>query len=154
MKYTNKITMTLVGLAAPILFLGCAGNAPAPAASDVPASVLKLNVANVCNPKKQSLESIIALAEKYNPTAVKLGVEFKRLGIANSVYIKDTKKAIAAGDKITVLHYKKKGKAKTKKMPTTKAAWRACTFAIRALQERDEAAKTYRLAIPGDGFKY
>ena len=116
--------------------------------------VMKINVAKVCNPDTNSLQSLIELAKKYNPIAIKEGVEFKRLGITNRIYIKDTEKAINKGDKITVLHYKKKGKAKTKKMATSKAAWRACTFAIRAVQEHIEAAKTYRLAVPGDGYKY
>ena len=116
--------------------------------------VMKLNVAKVCNPQTNSLQSLIDIAKKYNPIAVKVGVEFKRLGIVNRIYIKDTQMAIKKGDKTTVLHYKKKGKAKTKKMATSKAAWRACTFAIRAVQEHKEATKTYRLAVPGDGYKY
>ncbi len=146
MKIINNISLA-TALMTSILF---ADSLP----SGVPASVVKLDVAKVCNPKTQTLESIIALAEKYNPVAIKLGVEFKRLGIANSIYVKETKKAIKSGDKVTILHYKKKGKAKTKKMATSKAAWRACTFAIRALQQKEEAGKTYRMAIPGDGFKY
>jgi len=148
----NTIKFSIVSTAALLFFAGCAtSNSPTPMTNN---GVMKLDVAKVCNPDTNSLQSLIDLAKKYNPIAVKEEVEFKRLGITNRIYIKDTEAAIKRGDKVTVLHYKKKGKAKTKKMATSKAAWRACTFAIRAVQEHEEAANTYRLAIPGDGFKY
>lgn len=149
MKKILKIS--IASSAALLFFAGCAtSNSPAPMSN----GVMKLDVAKVCNPNTNSLQSLIDLAKKYNPIAVKEQVEFKRLGVTNSAYIKDTEAAIKAGSKVTTLHYKKKGKPAVKKMPTLKAAWRACTFAIRAVQEHEEAANTYRLAIPGDGFKY
>jgi len=48
----------------------------------------KLDVKKVCDVKANGLEKVIAVAKKYNPEAVKLGVEFKRLGIKNSEYIR------------------------------------------------------------------
>jgi phage host-nuclease inhibitor protein Gam len=116
--------------------------------------VNKLDVKKSCDVKANGLDKVIAVAEKYNPEAVKLGVEFKRLGIKNREYIKYTKEAIKAKKKETVIKYKNKGKEKTKKFPTNYAAWRACTFAVRALQLHNESQKTWRLAVPGDGYKY
>ena len=115
---------------------------------------MKYDVKKACDVKANGLEKVIALAEKFNPEAIKLGVEFKRLGIRNKEYIKYTKEAIKKKQKETVIKYKEKGKEKTKKFPTDFAAWRACTFAIRALQQVKEAEKTWRLAVPGDGFKF
>ncbi len=114
----------------------------------------KLDVKKVCDVKANGPEKVLAIAEKYNPEAVKLGVEFKRLGITNRVYIKELKSAIAKKQKKVTLHYKSKGKKKTKTFPTDYAAWRACTFAVRSLQQVKEAQKTYRMAIPGDGYKF
>jgi len=114
----------------------------------------KVDVKKVCDVKANGLESVLAVAEKYNPEAVKLGVEFKRLGIRNSVYIKGLKEAIKAKKPEVTLHYKSKGKEKSKTFKTDYAAWRACHFAVRALQQVKEAQETYRLAIPGDGFKF
>jgi len=115
---------------------------------------VKLDVKKVCDVKANGLEKVIAVAEKYNPEAIKLGVEFKRLGIKNREYIKYTKEAIKAKKKETVIKYKKKGKEQTKKFATDFAAWRACTFAVRSLQLHAESQKTWRMAVPGDGFKY
>ncbi|WP_292660524.1 hypothetical protein [Nitratifractor sp.] len=114
----------------------------------------KLDVKKVCDVKANGLKKVLAVAEKYNPEAVKLGVEFKRLGITNSVYIKGLKKAIAKKEKKVTLHYKAKGKKKQKTFPVDYATWRACTFAVRSLQQVDEAQKTWRLAVPGDGYKF
>ncbi len=114
----------------------------------------KLDVKKVCEVKANGLKKVLAVAEKYNPEAVKLGVEFKRLGITNSVYIKGLKKAIAQKEKKVTLHYKVKGKKKQKTFPIDYATWRACTFAVRSLQQVDEAQKTWRLAVPGDGYKF
>ena len=113
----------------------------------------KLDVKKVCDVKANGLEKVIAVAKKFNPEAVKLGVEFKRLGIKNREYIKYTDEAIKSKKKETVIKYKDKGKEKTKKFATNYAAWRACTFAVRALQQVKEAQNSWRLAVPGDGFK-
>ena len=114
----------------------------------------KLDVKKVCDVKANGADKVIAVAEKFNPEAVKLQVEFKRLGITNRNYIKYTKEAIKAKKKEVVIKYKKKKKEKTKKFPLDYAAWRACTFAVRALQQVKEAEKDWHAAVPGDGFKY
>jgi len=115
----------------------------------------KLDVKKVCDVKANGLDKVIAVAEKYNPEAIKLGVEFKRLGVKNREYIKYAKEAIKAKKKETVIKYlDKKKKEQTKKFPTDYATWRACTFAVRALQQKVEADKTWRMAVPGDGYKY
>ena len=114
----------------------------------------KLDVKKVCDVKANGTAKVLEVAKKFNPEAVKLGVEFTRLGISNRAYIKYTEEAIKAKKKEVVIKYKVKGEEKTKKFPTDFAAWRACVFAIRALAQVKEAEKTWRLAIPGDGFKY
>ena len=116
--------------------------------------VAKMDVAKVCDVKANGLDKVLAVAKKYNPEAIKLGVEFKRLGIKNRQYIKALEGSIKAKKKETVVKYKKKGKEKTKKFDTEFLTHRACTFAIRALQQVNEAEKTWKMAVPGDGFKY
>jgi len=114
----------------------------------------KLDVKKVCDVKANGAAKVLEVAKKFNPEAIKLGVEFKRLGIRNRDYIKYTTEAIKAKKKEVVIHYKKKKEEKTKKFKTDFAAWRACVFAVRALQLHKESQKTWRLAVPGDGFKY
>ncbi|WP_457608526.1 hypothetical protein [Nitratifractor sp.] len=115
----------------------------------------KLDVKKVCDVKSQGLDKVVATAAKYNPAAVKLGVEFKRLGITNRVYIKGLEAALKQKPvpKKVTLQYKSKGKTKSKTFPIDYAAWRSCTFSVRALQQVTEADKTWRMAVPGDGFK-
>ena len=113
-----------------------------------------LDVKKVCDIKANGIDALLETAAKYNAEAVKLGVEFKRLGVTNSNYIKSTTAAAKAKQPEVVLEYKKKGKLKKQKLPTEYAAWRACHFAIRALQQKVEAEDTWRMAVPGDGFKY
>ena len=115
---------------------------------------VKLDAKKVCDVKANGVTKLLEVAKKFNPEAIKLGVEFKRLGIKNREYIKALEEAVKSKSKETVIKYKKKGKEKTKKFPTDYAAWRACTFAVRALQLHEEGKKTWRLAVPGDGYKY
>ena len=122
--------------------------------ADMVSEAAALDVAKVCDVKANGLDAVLATAAKYNAEAKKLGVEFKRLGVTNSNYIKGTTEAAKAKQKDVVLKYKAKGKEKSLKLSTDYAAWRACSFAIRALQQKHEAESTWRLAIPGDGFKY
>jgi len=122
--------------------------------ADLLSDAAALDVKKVCDVKANGIDTVLATALKYNTEAVKLGVEFKRLGVTNSNYIKTTTAAAKAKKKEVVLEYKKKGKVKKQKMPTDYAAWRACSFAIRGLQQKAEAETTWRLAVPGDGFKY
>jgi hypothetical protein len=114
----------------------------------------KLDVKKVCDVKANGLAKVLEVAKKYNPEAIKLGVEFKRLGVKNREYIKYADEAIKAKKKETVIKYKEKGKEKSKKFATDYATWRACTFAIRALQQKVEAEKSWRKAVPGDGYNY
>jgi len=112
------------------------------------------DVKKVCDVQANGLDKVLATAAMYNAEAVKLGIEFKRLGVTNSNYVKTTTEAAKAKKKEVVLEYKKKGKVKKQKLATDYAAWRACSFAIRALQQKAEAESTWRLAVPGDGYKY
>jgi phage host-nuclease inhibitor protein Gam len=114
----------------------------------------KLDVKKVCDVKANGLEKVLAVAEEYNPEAVKLGVEFKRLGITNSQYIKALKEAVKKKDKKVTVEYKSKGKMKKRTFATDFLDWRACHFAVRALQQVKEAQQDYRKAIPGDGYKF
>jgi len=124
------------------------------AQADLLSDAVALDVKKACDVKANGIDTVLATASKYNDEAKKLGIEFKRLGITNSIYIKDTTAAVKAKKAETVLNYKSKGKEKTAKFATDYAAWRACSFAISALQQKHEAESTWRLAIPGDGFKY
>ncbi len=114
----------------------------------------KLDVKKVCDVKANGAAKVLAVAKKFNPEAIKLGVEFKRLGIRNKLYVKAVEEAIKAKKKEVVIKYTVKKKDKVKKFPLDYAAWRTCTFAVRALQLHKEADKTWRLAVPGDGYKF
>lgn len=122
--------------------------------ADVLSDAATLDVKKVCDVKVNGLDKVLQTAQTYNKEAVAQGVEFKRLGITNSNYIKSTLAAVKAKHKETTIKYKKKGKEKSEKFATDYAAWRACSFAIRALQQKSEAQKTWSLAVPGDGFTY
>ena len=148
MKKMNKI-MTTLSLGVALSVASVAGNA-----QKMVEEAAKLDVKKVCDVKANGLEKVVAVAAKYNPAAIELGVEFKRLGIRNKVYIKGLQEAVKAKKKEVTLHYKKKGKDKKKTFKTDYAAWRACTFAVRSLQQVKEADKTWRLAVPGDGYKF
>jgi len=114
----------------------------------------KLDVKKVCDVKANGAAKVLEVAKKFNPEAVKLGVEFKRLGIKNREYVKFVEEAVKGKKKEVVIKYKAKGKDKTKKFPLDYAAWRTCTFAVRALQQVKEAEKTWKMAVPGDGFTF
>lgn len=114
--------------------------------------VSKLDVKKTCDVKANGINKVIANADKYNAIAKKQGLEFMRLGMKTSQYISGAKAAVKSGSKtVDVLDKKKK---KTGTVSTDYAAWRACSFAIRALQQGEEAKKTWALAVPGSGFKY
>ncbi len=147
MKKINQL-ITILGLGTALFVV-----ATAEEVTPMVEEASKLNVKKVCDVKANGLEKVLAVAKKYNPEAIKLGVEFKRLGIRNSVYIKGLEGAIKAKKSKVTLSYKKKGKKKTKTFKTDYATWRACTFAVRSLQQVKEAQKDYHLAIPGDGLK-
>ena len=145
MKKLYSITMA-TGLA--LAISGCTGGN----ANITTASAAKVDVKEICS-ESNSISSLLATAKSYNAVAKKNGVEFKRLGMNNSQYITETEKALKAGEK-TVTLLNKKGKKTKNKVATEYAAWRACSFAVRALQQSAEAESTWRLAVPGDGYKY
>ena len=116
-------------------------------------SILDIDVRKVCNVEANGIETVLATAAKYNKTAKAHGVEFKRLGMANSQYIDETNKALKAGAKEVTLLNKKKKPTKNK-VSVNYAAERACKFAISSLAQEAEGKNTWRAAVPGDGFKY
>ena len=110
------------------------------------------DVQKECNVKANGIEAVLATASKYNAMAKKQGLEFMRLGMKTTQYIDGTKAAVKAGSKtVDILNKKKK---KTGTVTTEYAAWRACSFAVSAIEQAKEAKSTWRLAIPGDGYKY
>lgn len=75
-----------------------------------------------------------------------------RLGMKASQYIEAVDAALKSGAKtIDIVDDKKK---KTADATIEYGAWRACTFAISALTQEEEAKKTWKLASPSDGYKY
>ncbi|PLY05328.1 MAG: hypothetical protein C0625_14975 [Arcobacter sp.] len=107
-----------------------------------------------CDVKANGIVQVIATANVYNEKAKKQGVEFRRLNVNNSDLIKSVEEAIKTGAKeVNPVHFKSKKPSKTK-LETNYAAQRACKFAISALTQAEEAKTTWRLAVPGDGYKY
>ena len=155
--------MTIVTLAGILFLAGCSKSSQALEKKETVLNMqyvedemtkiaLNIDVKEVCNAQTNNIKDVIALASTFNKIAVKEGVEFKRLGMSNTQYIKATQKAIKSGAKtINIVNKKKK---KTGTVSTSYAAWRACSFAIRALQQKQEANDTWRLAVPGDQYKY
>ncbi|MDZ7818918.1 MAG: hypothetical protein U5K55_09975 [Aliarcobacter sp.] len=114
--------------------------------------ISKLDVKKECNVEANGVEKVIATAAKYNEIAVKNKVEFMRLGMKASQYIEAVQGAIKSGAKnIDIVDDKKK---KTSEATIEFAAWRACSFAISAVTEQEEAKTTWRTTVPGDGYKY
>ena len=144
----KKLYSTALSLGLALSFAGCTGSSNVSVASSA-----KVDVKNVCSVKANGIENVLATAATYNKVAKKEGVEFKRLGMSNTQYIDETNKALKAGEK-TVTLLNKKGKKTKNKVTTEYAAWRACSFAISALTQKHEAESTWRLAVPGDGYKY
>ncbi len=148
----NLFNITIIAVVGFSLF-GCAKlNKPSNSSISIYKSVMKLHVRDACNVKKHGVNQVLALAEKYNPVAVKDGVEFMRFGVTTSEYIHATKRAIKNGSKsahlVTI-----KGKSGGV-MPVAFTAWRSCAFAISALKQEQSVKKTWKLAVPGGGFKY
>lgn len=114
--------------------------------------ISKLDVKKECNVEANGVEKVLATATKYNEIAVKHNVEFMRLGMKASQYIEAVDAALKSGSKtIDIVDDKKK---KTSEATIEYGAWRACTFAISALTQEEEAKKTWKLASPSDGYKY
>jgi len=114
--------------------------------------ISKLDVKKECNVEANGIEKVLATAAKYNEIAVKNKVEFMRLGMKASQYIEAVDAALKSGAKtIDIVDVKKK---KTGEEPIEFGAWRACSFAISALTQQEEAKTTWKLASPSDGYKY
>jgi hypothetical protein len=118
-----------------------------------PAASVKLDQREVCNVSKLGIETVLANAKVYNAAAIKEKVEFRRLGVNNSDLIIAVEEGLKAkATTVTPNDFKKKP---TKdKFPIEYAAHRACTFGLSALQQKHEGKSTWRLAVPGDGYKY
>jgi hypothetical protein len=151
-----KKIITLAVTSGLALFLsGCgATNAPAPKAAEAKASdAYGLDVSKVCEiSATNSIQDVLGVAKKFNPIAVKSGVEFMRFGMPTSAYITETEKALAAGEKEIVLL--SKGKPTKNKVTVEYASERACKFSITALQYQKAASTEWKLAVPGDGYTY
>jgi hypothetical protein len=106
-----------------------------------------------CDIKTHGVAKVLETAKAYNKVAQKKGLEFRRLGVNNSALITSVEEALTTGA-AEVNPKDFKDKATKFKFKTEYAAWRACSFAISALQQADDAKDTWRLAVPGDGFKY
>jgi len=113
----------------------------------------KIDVEKVCNIQDNGIQKVIDTAKKYNKIAQKEGLEFRRLTVDNSGLIASVEEAIKTKAK-EVNPKDFKGKPSKTFLETNFAAHRSCKFAIRALQQGEEAKSTWKLAIPGDGYKY
>ena len=132
-----------------LVLSGCGQSVSTPKKVTV-SDAVKLDVAQVCNVKANGVESVLATAKLYNPLAVKKQVEFMRFGASTRAYIKGVEEAIKSGSATANVKQKKK----VVKFKIDFAAWRACTFAVSALQQSAEAESTWKAAVPSDGFKY
>ncbi len=112
-----------------------------------------LDEKKLCNIEANGIEKVLETAKKYNKIPKAEGVEFKRLGMTNSQYITGAEEALKTGAKKVVL-LNKKGKATKNSVTVSYAVQRACKFAVSALTQKAEGKKTWRLAVPGDGFTY
>ena len=143
----NKLyTITLAATIA-IVTSGCTGeNVKTP-------SIASMDVEKECSVKTHGVASVIAKAKTYNAIAKKKGLEFRRLGVNNSNYIIAVEQALKSGSKTVQLIDIKKKKTKDK-FTTAYAAERSCKFAITSLVQDVESHDKWRLAVPGDGYKY
>jgi len=114
--------------------------------------ISKLDVKKECNVEANGVEKVIATAAKYNEIAVKHQVEFMRLGMKASQYLEAVNNSLKNGLK-TIDIVDAKGK-KTEEATIEFGAWRACSFAIGAVVQEEEAKTTWKLASPSDGYKY
>lgn len=118
-----------------------------------PAQSVKLDQRDVCNVKKHGVQVVLDRAKAYNKAAIQEKVEFRRLGVNNSDLIIAAQEGLDSGAK-TVKPKNFKGKATKEAFTVEYAAARACTFGLNALQQKHEGKSNWRLAVPGDGFKY
>jgi len=128
---------------------GCMGGSD----SLTPVAATKMDQKEVCNVDKLGIDTVLANAKMYNAAAIKEEVEFRRLDINNRDLIIAVEEGLKSGAKeVSPLNFK--GKANKTKFKIEYAAHRACTFGLNALQQKHEGKSAWRLAVPGDGFKY
>lgn len=140
------INLSILGFAA-LAVTACTASTP------TPASAFKADEKALCNVSANGIAKVLATAKEYNAVAKKEGVEFRRLGVNNSALIEATEAAVKAGAKeVTALDTK--GKPSKETLETNFAAERACKFAISALAQKEYGKTNWRLAVPGDGYKY
>lgn len=138
--------LTVLGFAA-FAVTACTASTP------TPASAIKVDEKALCNVSVNGIAKVLETAKVYNTVAQKEGVEFRRLGVNNSALIEATEAAVKSGAKeVTALDTK--GKPSKEVLETNFAAERACKFAISALAQKEYGKTNYKLAIPGDGYKY
>lgn len=149
------LNLSLVSVAAFALLTGCTTSKELGTASTGAENnkYSKIDVEKVCNVSTNGLSGVINTAKTYNVIAIEKNLEFRRLGVNNSGLIASVEEAIKTNAK-QVNPKDFKGKTSKTKLETNFAAHRACKFAIRALQQAEEAKSSWRLAIPGDGYKY
>jgi len=143
-KFYSAVIATGIALAVS----GCSSNPVS-----TPNDELNLNEKILCDIEENGIENVLATAAKYNEIAKKHRVEFKRLGMTNTQYIEGSTNALKTGISSVVL-LDKKGKATKSSVSLEYAVHRACKFALGALNQEAEGKKTWRDAVPGDGFKY
>lgn len=145
----KKLYTLAISSAIALSIAGCAGGS----SSLSPSESVKIDVKEVCSLEKLGIEGVLANAKAYNAAAIKEKVEFRRLGINNSDLIIAVEEGLKSGAKM-VQPKNHKGKVDKQKFKIDYAAWRACAFGLRGLQQKHEAKSTWRLSVPGDGFKY
>ena len=141
----KKLYTTTLATCLALTLSACAGSTP------TIESAVKLDAKKTCSVSTHGVAKVLAVAKMYNPIAVKNGVEFRRLNVVNREYIRAIDEAIAKKSKTVHL---KNAKKKIQKIELNWATERSCTFALRALQQQHEAKSTWRLSVPGDGYKY
>jgi len=161
----KKLYSILAAAGIVIALSGCAGNTvktPEPIniqpltlvqiQDEIGKVALKIDVKEVCDIKKSSINDVLSIAEVFNNVSKLHGVEFKRLGMTTTEYIAGAKKAIESNSKTVPLT--NNTKATKNSVSVEYAVQRACKFAISALTQEEEGKTTWRAAVPGDGFKY
>lgn len=115
-------------------------------------SYSKIDVKKECNVETNGIEKVLATATSFNKVAVEHKVEFMRLGTKTSKLIELVNDSLKKGTKTVDLFDADKKKVGT--ITNEYGAWRACTFAISALAQEEEAKQTWKTASPSDGYKY
>lgn len=146
----KKLVSLAVTTSLVVLMSGCAHKKGAE--SGQVESYSKIDVKKECNVETNGIEKVLETAKKYNDIAKEQKVEFMRLGTKTSKYIELVNESMKKGTKTIDLFDAEKKKTGT--VTNEYGAWRACTFAIRALAQKEEAKNTWKLTSPSDGYKY